>query len=338
MYANFLSPPRALSHQAPTESATLCTADDFSCRHLSGPNTALSPRASFIRTHRCRRQVNRKVGVEAAKGSAKISCLSMYGVPPSEKLSVTEFEEYAYDRLRCIPRRRPVCHLAFTSALPEPKSFPARAAVLNMIDMARAKGLKGTDLEKVIRKARDDCMPNTQAGMRKDHFSHFILRLAYCRRHCPPSHASTDTHDSGAGCGTEPRAPCRSEDLRRWFLQNEVELFKWRFVNNPPDDMNQWLKAHSLNYEAVCAAPTPARPAVRASAGARAPPRRARGRSRSPAPLCWRCASDLQGRGGGVEGAAAAGLPLAAAPTRQRPAHAIRKAGALQGVMPPPAT
>ena len=47
------------------------------------------------------------------------------------------------------------------------------------------------------------------------------------------------------------RAPHRSEDLRRWFLQNEVELFKWRFVNNPPDDMNQWLKAHSLNYEAV---------------------------------------------------------------------------------------
>ena len=48
----------------------------------------------------------------------------------------------------------------------------------------------------------------------------------------------------------------RSEDLRRWFLQNEVELFKWRFVNNPPDDMNLWLKAHSLNYEAVRPHPT----------------------------------------------------------------------------------
>lgn len=48
--------------------------------------------------------------------------------------------------------------------------------------MARAKGLKGADLEKSIRKARDDSMPNTPAGMRKDRFSHFILRLAYCRR------------------------------------------------------------------------------------------------------------------------------------------------------------
>lgn len=139
-------------------------------------------------------QVHRKLSAEPKQGS-KQSCLSMYSVPPQEKLSVTEFEEFAYDRLR----------------------------LLNVIDMARAKGLKGSDLETVIRKGRDDCMPNTPAGARKDRFSHFILRLAYCR----------------------------SEDLRRWFLQNEVELFKWRFVNNPPDDMNLWLKGHSMNYEAI---------------------------------------------------------------------------------------
>lgn len=34
------------------------------------------------------------------KAGAKLSCLSMYSVPPTEKLSVTEFEEYAFDRLR----------------------------------------------------------------------------------------------------------------------------------------------------------------------------------------------------------------------------------------------
>jgi DNA primase large subunit len=139
-------------------------------------------------------QVGRRVAAEP-KAGVKTSCLSMYSVPPQEQLSVTEFEEFAYDRLR----------------------------LLNVIDMARAKGLKGTDLEKAIRKGRDDCMPNTPAGMKKDRFSHFILRLAYCR----------------------------SEDLRRWFLQNEVELFKWRFVNNPPDNMNEWLKGHSMNYAAI---------------------------------------------------------------------------------------
>ena len=128
-------------------------------------------------------QVNRKVGVEA-KASAKISCLSMYSVPPMEKLSVVEFEEYAYDRLRraCQPPLHCTVHpLQLHKDAAQPRSdFPR--AVLNLIDMARAKGLKGADLEKVIRKARDDCMPNTPAGMRKDHLSHFILRLAYCRR------------------------------------------------------------------------------------------------------------------------------------------------------------
>ena len=54
--------------------------------------------------------------------------------------------------------------------------------MLSTIDIARAKGLKGQQLESTIRKARDDFMPNTQQNLRKDMCSHFILRLAYSRR------------------------------------------------------------------------------------------------------------------------------------------------------------
>uniref|UniRef100_A0A7S3C2H3 DNA primase large subunit C-terminal domain-containing protein n=1 Tax=Haptolina ericina TaxID=156174 RepID=A0A7S3C2H3_9EUKA len=67
-------------------------------------------------------------------------------------------------------------------------------------------------------------MPNTPTGIKKDVYSHFILRLAYCR----------------------------SEDLRRWFLQNETELFKHRFaLHQQGDDLNGWLARHNLKYEAI---------------------------------------------------------------------------------------
>ena len=139
-----------------------------------------------------KRQIARE---EEEGGRARISALSMYSTPPTEQISLTEFEEYAGDRLR----------------------------LLTKIDMARAKGLKGEGLTKTIRMAVQQHMPITQAGLRKDYYSHFILRLAYCR----------------------------SEDLRRWFLQNETELFKWRFLNNAPEDMNRWLAANGLKYEAI---------------------------------------------------------------------------------------
>ena len=142
-------------------------------------------------------QVRRTVVTEEEKVGTgrRLSALSMYATPPDEQLSLTEFEEFAFDRLR----------------------------LLGTIDTARAKGLKGEDLNKRIEAAIKMYMPKTQPGLRKDYYSHFILRLAYCR----------------------------TEDLRRWFLQNETELFKYRFVNNAPDDMNRWLSTNGLRYEAI---------------------------------------------------------------------------------------
>ena len=45
-------------------------------------------------------QVARRVSIEKASGG-RVSALSMYPAPPVEKLTVSEFEEFALDRLRC---------------------------------------------------------------------------------------------------------------------------------------------------------------------------------------------------------------------------------------------
>ena len=139
----------------------------------------------------------RQLATESAAPTVRKSALNMYAEAPESRVSLTEFEDFAFDRLR----------------------------LLSTIDMARAKGLKGKQLDDAIRKARDAYMPLTQEGLRKDYYSHFILRLAYCR----------------------------SEDLRRWFLQNETELFKWRFTHNPHDNMSAWLATNGLKYEAISA-------------------------------------------------------------------------------------
>ena len=121
---------------------------------------------------------------ERPEDSGRISALNMYTVPPTEALSVTEFEEFAFDRLRCAPRSTlPAnhCHLPVLT----PRC--AMPAVLSTIDMARAKGLKGEQLNKKMQQAIRDYMPNTPAGLRKDVYSHFILRLAYCRRWTAPA-------------------------------------------------------------------------------------------------------------------------------------------------------
>ena len=90
---------------------------------------------------------------EAPTSNSRLSALNLYSRPPTEDVGLSEFEEFAFDRLR----------------------------LLSAIENARAKGLKGDDLKKTIGKARDEYMPVTEEGLRKDYVSHFILRLAYCR-------------------------------------------------------------------------------------------------------------------------------------------------------------
>ncbi|NWV81013.1 PRI2 primase, partial [Dasyornis broadbenti] len=129
--------------------------------------------------------------------------LQFYLEPPTESISLAEFESFAVDRLKLLK------------------------VVENLgVSYVRTTDIYKTKLVAELRKlkfpykalAEDD-----YEARRKDHISHFILRLAYCQ----------------------------SEDLRRWFLQQEMDLFRYRFNELTESLMQKFLGHVNLSFEAV---------------------------------------------------------------------------------------
>ena len=63
------------------------------------------------------------------------------------------------------------------------------------------------------------------SDLAKDHISHYVLRLAYCR----------------------------TEDLRRWFLAQECALFSLRFANAGPTEVDAFMERAGLRYVPISA-------------------------------------------------------------------------------------
>ncbi|XP_043398369.1 DNA primase large subunit isoform X9 [Chelonia mydas] len=129
--------------------------------------------------------------------------LQFYLQPPTENISLAEFENFAIDRLK----------------------------LLKVVENLGVSYVKGSDeykskLEREIRKLKfpyKALVEDDYDARRKDHISHFILRLAYCQ----------------------------SEDLRRWFIQQEMDLFRYRFNALTGDLVEKFLKYVNLSYGAV---------------------------------------------------------------------------------------
>ncbi|XP_069660666.1 DNA primase large subunit isoform X2 [Haliaeetus albicilla] len=129
--------------------------------------------------------------------------LQFYLDPPTENVSLVEFENFAVDRLK----------------------------LLKVVENLGVSYVRGSDSYKTklgaeLRKlkfpykalAEDD-----YEARRKDHISHFILRLAYCQ----------------------------SEDLRRWFLQQEMDLLRYRFNELTETLRQKFLEHVNLLFEAI---------------------------------------------------------------------------------------
>ncbi|CAI9598805.1 unnamed protein product [Staurois parvus] len=133
--------------------------------------------------------------------------LQFYQVPPTENISLSEFETFAIERLK----------------------------ILKSIENLGVSYLKGSldynsKLENELKRLKFPYRPpqidisdDVYDQRRKDHISHFILRLAYCQ----------------------------SEDLRRWFIQQEMDLFKFRFNQLSKDKVQEFLQYSGLEYLAI---------------------------------------------------------------------------------------
>ncbi|KAK2824193.1 hypothetical protein Q5P01_021368 [Channa striata] len=137
--------------------------------------------------------------------------VQFYGQPPVENISLAEFETFAVDRLKLL---KTVENLGV--------SYVKQSEQYNKKLDAEFKNLSfpyRTDTDD--RKSQSG--PSDYEKRRKDHISHFILRLAYCQ----------------------------TEDLRRWFIQQEVDLFRYRFNDLDPQYKLEFLHRNNLQYDTI---------------------------------------------------------------------------------------
>ncbi|KAM8859002.1 DNA primase large subunit isoform 1-T2 [Spinachia spinachia] len=137
--------------------------------------------------------------------------LQFYGQPPLENIALAEFEAFAVDRLKLLKTVENVGVSYLKASEQYSEKLRSESKALNFPH----------------RPGGDDRKP--QAGLsendkrRKDHISHFILRLAYCQ----------------------------TEDLRRWFIQQEVDLFRYRFNALDSEQKLEVLHRNNLQYDTI---------------------------------------------------------------------------------------
>ncbi|KAM4693878.1 DNA primase large subunit [Discoglossus pictus] len=141
------------------------------------------------------------------KGTQYPYSLQFYQSPPTENISLIEFETFAIERLKLL---KALENLGV--------SFVKGSEEYNKKLEAELRKLKFP-----YRASQDEINDEVYDQRRRDHISHFILRLAYCQ----------------------------SEDLRRWFIQQEMDLFKFRFSQLTKEKVQEFLKFNDLEYVAI---------------------------------------------------------------------------------------
>lgn len=140
-------------------------------------------------------------------------CLQLYGLPPIENISLNEFETFAVDRLKLL---KTVENLGVSYV----KTSEQYATKLDS-EISNLNFPYRTTV--ALEEKKNQPGPSEYEKRRKDHISHFILRLAYCQ----------------------------TEDLRRWFIQQEIDLFRYRFSALPSKFKTEFLHLNNLRYDTI---------------------------------------------------------------------------------------
>ncbi|KAJ8250377.1 hypothetical protein COCON_G00222990 [Conger conger] len=133
-------------------------------------------------------------------------------LPPTENISLSEFETFAVERLKLLKTVETLGVSYVKGSEDYIRKLNAEISNLSFPYRAEATGDK-----------KQQVGATEQEKRRKDHISHFILRLAYCQ----------------------------TEDLRRWFIQQEMDLFRHRFGELASKHKTEFLHQNELRYDTI---------------------------------------------------------------------------------------
>ena len=131
--------------------------------------------------------------------------LNFYTLPPIHEVTIEQFESWAIDRLRVLAEIE--SSQARNRTYAETKDA-VNALAKRLLPLNANTAIKTTDL---------------LAERLKDHVSHFVLRLAFCR----------------------------SEDLRRRFVKAESFLFRLRFETDDATERESFMRSLNLDWKPV---------------------------------------------------------------------------------------
>ncbi|KAF3430233.1 hypothetical protein E2986_05477 [Frieseomelitta varia] len=140
--------------------------------------------------------------------------LQMYDFPPRGELLLTEFEQLAKERLRLLQ------HVENNAVRTDLKTLEERKQ--NLSTALTKDGLKYY-AHLLYAKSCNSPTETDLEYRRKDHISHFILRLSYC---------------------------FESDNLS-WFINQEVEFFKLRFSSLDKEGVEKLLNTHKIECQQI---------------------------------------------------------------------------------------